>query len=167
MGWASWNSFAAKIDYSVIKQQVDAFVAAGLPAARAPATAPATSPSTTPGFDFVKVDWCGGDAEGLDAATTYRSISDAVAKAAATTGRPLTLSLCNWGKQNPWNWAPGQAPMRRTSTDIIRYGNSPSMTNLLSHFDQTHPISSTTRPRRPPTASRPAGGAAPARWWMR
>src|SRR5262245_26109521 len=33
MGWASWNSFAAKIDYSVIKKQVDAFVAAGLPAA--------------------------------------------------------------------------------------------------------------------------------------
>ena len=33
MGWASWNSFAAKIDYNVIKQQVDAFVAAGLPAA--------------------------------------------------------------------------------------------------------------------------------------
>ncbi len=33
MGWASWNSFAAKIDYTVIKQQVDAFVASGLPAA--------------------------------------------------------------------------------------------------------------------------------------
>src|SRR4051794_37034443 len=33
MGWASWNSFAAKIDYNVIKQQVDAFVASGLPAA--------------------------------------------------------------------------------------------------------------------------------------
>jgi hypothetical protein len=33
MGWASWNSFAAKIDYNVIKQQADAFVAAGLPAA--------------------------------------------------------------------------------------------------------------------------------------
>ncbi|MGW4511083.1 hypothetical protein ACWEO4_03610 [Streptomyces sp. NPDC004393] len=33
MGWASWNSFASKIDYSVIKQQADAFVAAGLPAA--------------------------------------------------------------------------------------------------------------------------------------
>ena len=97
------------------------------------------------GFDFVKVDWCGGDAEGLDAATTYQSISDAVAKAAATTGRPLTLSICNWGKQNPWNWAPGQAPMWRTSTDIIYYGNSPSMTNLLSNFDQTlHPTAQHT-----------------------
>ncbi|WP_169800353.1 hypothetical protein [Streptomyces torulosus] len=33
MGWASWNTFAAKIDYNVIKAQVDAFVAAGLPQA--------------------------------------------------------------------------------------------------------------------------------------
>ncbi|MFI6567349.1 RICIN domain-containing protein [Streptomyces sp. NPDC050534] len=218
MGWASWNSFAAKIDYSVIKQQVDAFVAAGLPAAGYkyinidegwwqgtrdsagnitvdtgewpggmsaiadyihskglkagiytdagkdgcgyyyPTGRPAAPGSGSEGhydqdmlqfskwgFDFVKVDWCGGDAEGLDAATTYGSISAAVAKASAATGRPLTLSVCNWGKQNPWNWAPGQAPMWRTSTDIIYYGNSPSMTNLLSNFDQTlHPLAQHT-----------------------
>ena len=218
MGWASWNSFAAKIDYNVIKQQVDAFVAAGLPAAGYkyinidegwwqgtrdsggnitvdtsewpggmsaiadyihskglkagiytdagkdgcgyyyPTGRPAAPGSGSEGhydqdmlqfskwgFDFVKVDWCGGDAEGLDAATTYQSISNAVAKATATTGRPLTLSICNWGKQNPWNWAPGQAPMWRTSTDIIYYGNSPSMTNLLSNFDQTlHPTAQHT-----------------------
>ncbi|GAA3833820.1 ricin-type beta-trefoil lectin domain protein [Streptomyces coacervatus] len=218
MGWASWNSFASKIDYNVIKQQVDAFVAAGLPAAGYkyinidegwwqgtrdsagnitvdtsewpggmsaiadyihskglkagiytdagkdgcgyyfPTGRPA-APNTGSeghydqdmlqfskwGFDFVKVDWCGGDAEGLDAATTYQSISDAVTKATATTGRPLTLSICNWGKQNPWNWAPGQAPMWRTSTDIIYYGNKPSMTNLLSNFDQTlHPTAQHT-----------------------
>src|SRR5262245_40893320 len=30
MGWASWNSFAAKIDYSVIKAQTDALVSAGM-----------------------------------------------------------------------------------------------------------------------------------------
>ena len=30
MGWASWNSFAAKIDYGVIKAQADALVSAGL-----------------------------------------------------------------------------------------------------------------------------------------
>lgn len=60
MGWASWNSFAAKIDYNVIKKQVDAFVAAACrrpgtrtststrAGGRAPATAPGTSPSTPP-----------------------------------------------------------------------------------------------------------------------
>jgi hypothetical protein len=218
MGWASWNSFAAKIDYKVIKQQTDAFVAAGLPAAGYkyvnidegwwqgtrdsagnitvdtsewpggmsaiadyihskglkagiytdagkngcgyyyPTGRPAAANTGSEGhyaqdmlqfskwgFDFVKVDWCGGDAEGLDARTTYQSISDAVAKATATTGRPLTLSICNWGRQNPWNWAPGQAPMWRTSTDIIYYGDKPSMANLLSNFDQTlHPTAQHT-----------------------
>ncbi|MFK4100700.1 RICIN domain-containing protein [Streptomyces sp. NPDC019531] len=209
MGWASWNSFAAKIDYDVIKAQVDAFVAAGLPAAGYkyinidegwwqgtrdssgnitvdtsewpggmsaiadyihskglkagiytdagkdgcgyyfPTGRPAAPGSGSEGhyaqdmlqfsqwgFDYVKVDWCGGDAEGLDAATTYKSISDAVNTAAATTGRPLTLSICNWGYQNPWNWAPGMGALWRTSTDIVYYGNTPSMTNMLSNFDQ-------------------------------
>ncbi|MEU3611906.1 ricin-type beta-trefoil lectin domain protein [Streptomyces sp. NPDC006872] len=218
MGWASWNSFAAKIDYNVIKQQVDAFVAAGLPAAGYnyinidegwwqgtrdsagnitidesewpggmsaiadyihskglkagiytdagkdgcgyyyPTGRPAAPGSGSEGhyeqdmlqfsqwgFDFVKVDWCGGDAEGLDAPTTYTAISAAVTKATATTGRPLTLSICNWGYQNTWNWAPGLAPMYRTSTDIIFYGNNPSMTNLLSNFDQgLHPTAQHT-----------------------
>ncbi|MFJ9899398.1 ricin-type beta-trefoil lectin domain protein [Streptomyces sp. NPDC091280] len=218
MGWASWNSFAAKIDYSVIKQQVDAFVAAGLPAAGYdyinidegwwqgtrdsagnitvdtsewpggmsaiadyihskglkagiytdagangcgyyyPTGRPAAANTGSEGhyaqdmlqfsqwgFDFVKVDWCGGDAEGLDAATTYKSISSAVATAAATTGRPLTLSICNWGYQNTWNWATGLAPMWRTSTDIYYYGGTASQTAVLSNFDQTlHPAAQHT-----------------------
>ena len=33
MGWASWNSFAAKINYNVIKAQADAMVSSGLKAA--------------------------------------------------------------------------------------------------------------------------------------
>jgi alpha galactosidase A-like protein len=33
MGWASWNSFASSFDASTIRAQVDAFVAAGMPAA--------------------------------------------------------------------------------------------------------------------------------------
>ncbi|WP_079173225.1 ricin-type beta-trefoil lectin domain protein [Streptomyces monashensis] len=218
MGWASWNSFAAKIDYNVIKQQVDAFVAAGLPAAGYryinidegwwqgtrdsagnitvdtgewpggmsaiadyihskglkagiytdagkngcgyyyPTGRPA-APNTGSeghydqdmlqfskwGFDVVKVDWCGGDAEGLDAKTAYTSISSAVTRATAATGRPLTLSACNWGKQNPWNWAPGLATMWRTSTDIVYYGNTPSQANMLSNFDQAqHPAAQHT-----------------------
>ncbi|MFI8243843.1 RICIN domain-containing protein [Streptomyces sp. NPDC085866] len=218
MGWASWNSFAAKIDHNVIEQQVDAFVSAGLPAAGYqyvnidegwwqgtrdsagnitvdtsewpggmsavadyihskglkagiytdagkngcgyyyPTGRPAAANTGSEGhydqdmlqfsewgFDFVKVDWCGGDAEGLDAATTYKAISSAVTKATAATGRPLTLSVCNWGKQNPWNWAPGLAPMWRTSTDIIYYGNAPSQTSMLSNFDQAlHPAAQHT-----------------------
>jgi hypothetical protein len=218
MGWSSWNSFAARINASVIRRQADALVAAGLPAAGYqyvnidegwwqgtrdaagnivvdtaewpggmsaiadyihskglkagiytdagrdgcgfyfPTGRPA-APGTGSeghyaqdmlqfsrwGFDMVKVDWCGGDAEGLDAAGAYRAISDAVRAATATTGRPLLLSICNWGRQNPWNWAPGLGAMWRTSGDIIFFGESPSMARVLANFDQgLHPTSQHT-----------------------
>src|SRR4051794_36546807 len=144
MGWASWNTFAAKINSQVIKEQTDALVTRGLKDAGYqyvnidegwwqgtrdsdgnitvdtaewpggmkaiadyihgkglkagiytdagkdgcgyyfPTGRPAAPGSGSEGhydqdmlqfsqwgFDFVKVDWCGGDAEGLDAKTTY------------------------------------------------------------------------------------------------
>jgi hypothetical protein len=218
MGWASWNSFASGINDNVIRAQVDAFVAAGLPAAGYryinidegwwqgsrdsagnitvntsqwpggmtaivdyihskglkagiytdagrdgcgfyfPTNAPA-APNTGSeghyqqdmtqfqrwGFDYVKVDWCGGDAEGLDPQTTYQAISDAVRAATAITGRPMVLSICEWGRINPWNWGAGMAPLWRTSTDIIFFGQSASLTSVLSNFDQgVHPVSQHT-----------------------
>jgi len=95
---------------------------------------------STWGFDFVKVDWCGGNAEGLNARTAYQSISDSIARATAQTGRPMVLSVCNWGNQSPWDWAPGMSTMWRTSQDIIYYGESPSMDRVLTNFDSAqHP----------------------------
>ncbi len=97
------------------------------------------------GFDFVKIDWCGGNAEGLDQETTYKAISAANDAAAAITGRKLVLSFCEWGTGNPWNWGAGTARMWRTSTDIIFWGNSPSTANMLANFDKTlHPSSQHT-----------------------
>ncbi len=65
--------------------------------------------------------------------------------AAAVTGRKLVLSLCEWGTGNPWNWGAGTAPMWRTSTDVIFWGNSPSTANMLAGFDKAlHPSSQHT-----------------------
>ena len=63
------------------------------------------------GFDFVKVDWCGGNDEGLNPQTAYQAISDSIKKATAQTGRPMVYSVCDWGNQSPWNWAPGMSTM--------------------------------------------------------
>ena len=75
------------------------------------------------GFDYVKVDWCGGDKEKLDPAVQYAEIARAIAKAEAATGRRLFFSLCEWGNNSPWTWAPnvGGAPadIWRTSGDIV------------------------------------------------
>ena len=104
------------------------------------------------GFDYVKVDWCGGDKEKLDPAVQYAEIARAIAKAEAATGRELYFSLCEWGNNSPWSWAPniGGAPadIWRTSGDIVapivphhaHSGHLASFTGVLSNFDQgIHP----------------------------
>ena len=75
------------------------------------------------GFDYVKVDWCGGAKEKLSGAVQYAQIARAIQKAEKTTGRKLYFSICEWGSQNPWFWAPGvgeiESSIWRTGGDII------------------------------------------------
>jgi hypothetical protein len=75
------------------------------------------------GFDYVKVDWCGGDKENLDPDVQYGEIARAITRAEQITGRQLYYSICNWGKQSPWSWGPGvggaSQSIWRTSGDIV------------------------------------------------
>jgi hypothetical protein len=71
------------------------------------------------GFDYVKVDWCGGVKENLDPAIQYAEIARAIARAEIITGHRLYYSICNWGKDSPWTWAPG---IGRVTADIWRTG---------------------------------------------
>ena len=104
------------------------------------------------GFDYVKVDWCGGDRENLDPAIQYAEIALAIARAEKITGHRLYFSLCEWGKQSPWTWAPhvGGAPadIWRTSGDIVdpivasgpHADRKASFDKMLGNFDQgIHP----------------------------
>jgi hypothetical protein len=104
------------------------------------------------GFDYVKVDWCGGDKENLDPAVQYSEIARAISRAESITGHRLYLSLCEWGKNSPWTWAPnvGGAPadVWRTSGDIVdpivasgkNAGRKASFDKMLANFDQgIHP----------------------------
>jgi hypothetical protein len=104
------------------------------------------------GFDYVKVDWCGGDKENLDPAVQYAEIARAIARAEKVTGHRLYFSLCEWGKQSPWTWAPhvGGAPVDiwRTSGDIVdpivasgpHADRKAGFEKMLANFDQgIHP----------------------------
>jgi hypothetical protein len=104
------------------------------------------------GFDYVKVDWCGGDKENLDPAVQYAEIAGAISRAEGITGHRLYFSLCEWGKNSPWTWAPGvggsPADIWRTSGDIVppivagheHADRKASFTKMLSNFDQgIHP----------------------------
>ncbi len=104
------------------------------------------------GFDYVKVDWCGGSRENLDPAVQYAAIAHAIERAERITGHSLFFSICNWGKESPWTWAPGiggvAGDIWRTSGDIVNpiVANGPhsnrkaSFPGVLSNFDQgIHP----------------------------
>jgi hypothetical protein len=104
------------------------------------------------GFDYVKVDWCGGYGEELDPAAQYLAVAHAIQRAEQITGHPLYFSICDWGKNSPWTWAPGiggvAADIWRTSGDIVApvVVNTPTSTRLasfskvLSNFDHgIHP----------------------------
>jgi alpha-galactosidase len=64
------------------------------------------------GVDFIKEDWCYTD--GLETLTQYKIMSDAI----RATGRPMLLSLCEWGISSPWEWGKGIGVMWRTTSDI-------------------------------------------------
>ena len=92
------------------------------------------------GFDYVKVDWCGGRDEKLNARSAYTQLSQAIDRATAQTGRPMVLSVCEWGANQPWSWAPAISSLWRTSDDIIFFGQAPSMNSVLTNFDSAlHP----------------------------
>ncbi|MGW3106351.1 ricin-type beta-trefoil lectin domain protein [Streptomyces sp. NPDC001100] len=97
------------------------------------------------GFDYVKIDWCGGRVEGLDQETTYKAIAAANQAATAVTGHKLVLSFCEWGSGLPWNWATGYGDLWRTSTDVILWGQTPTTAMMLTNFDRAlHPAAQHT-----------------------
>lgn len=62
--------------------------------------------------DFIKIDWC--HTAGLDARAAYATWSEAI----QSTGRPMVLSICEWGRNRPWEWAGSVGHLWRTSHDI-------------------------------------------------
>ena len=76
------------------------------------------------GVDYVKIDWCNSD--GLDAPTQYAKLRDAITK----SGRAIVFSICEWGQNRPWQWAPAAGHLWRTTGDI-----SDSWDSMLSNFD--------------------------------
>jgi alpha-galactosidase len=65
------------------------------------------------GVDYLKYDWCNTTTQ--DARASYALIRNALDE----TGRPIVLSICEWGKAKPWLW--GQevgGNLWRTTGDI-------------------------------------------------
>jgi len=64
------------------------------------------------GYDFLKVDWCGGQKQKLDEQTEYTKIINAV----KAINKDIVFNVCRW--QFPGEWAIKQADSWRISGDI-------------------------------------------------
>jgi len=64
------------------------------------------------GIDYLKYDWC--NSEGLAARGAYVTMREALRAA----GRPIVFSICEWGENRPWEWAPEIGHLWRTTGDI-------------------------------------------------
>jgi alpha-galactosidase len=69
------------------------------------------------GIDYLKYDWCNtgeGDAQ-RNPIEAYTTMRDALHAA----GRPIVFSICEWGENDPWDWAAELGHLWRTTGDII------------------------------------------------
>jgi alpha-galactosidase len=65
------------------------------------------------GVDYLKYDWCNTTTE--DAKASYANIRAAL----DASGRPIVLSICEWGTAKPWLWGKeGGGNLWRTTGDI-------------------------------------------------
>ncbi len=65
------------------------------------------------GVDYLKYDWCNtGDRHAKEAYTTMRD-------ALYAAKRPVVLSICEWGDNEPWTWAQDIGHLWRTTGDIF------------------------------------------------
>jgi len=65
------------------------------------------------GVDYLKYDWCNTSTQ--DAQAAYALIRNAL----NSTGRPIVLSICEWGTAKPWLWAKAVGGnLWRTTGDI-------------------------------------------------
>ena len=68
------------------------------------------------GFDFIKVDWCGGQKLDLDEEIQYTKIANIIEEIRERTQRYIVFNICRW--QFPGEWATKIADSWRTGADI-------------------------------------------------
>lgn len=64
------------------------------------------------GIDYLKYDWC--ETDEMKAEECYKTMSAAIRAA----GRPMILSICEWGTYEPWLWGSNYGHLWRISGDI-------------------------------------------------
>ena len=91
------------------------------------------------GFDFIKVDWCGGQKLGLDEEQQYTKIAKIIDEIRKRTGRCIVFNICRW--QFPGEWATKIADSWRTGADI-----RPTFESVVYQLDNIRSLARYTSP---------------------
>jgi len=88
------------------------------------------------GVDYLKYDWC--TTYTRDGQEAYTTMSDAI----RATGRPIILSICDWGTNKPWIWGKTVGDMWRTTGDIYDHwsGTRTYERGMLNIVDLNEPL---------------------------
>ncbi len=81
------------------------------------------------GYDFIKVDWCGGAGLGLDRQKRYTEISKVIKQIELATGKDKVFNVCCW--EFPGEWVTDIADSWRTGADITN-----TFESVLYEIDQ-------------------------------
>lgn len=73
------------------------------------------------GFDFIKIDWCGGGHAKLDDSEQYNKILDAIDDVERRMGKQKIVNICRWAYSGPWQF---RADSWRSGPDISSRGDS-------------------------------------------
>jgi alpha-galactosidase len=84
------------------------------------------------GVDYVKVDWCNTNGMGP------RALYAKWALALHAARRPIVLSICEWGRSRPWEWAGTIGHLWRTCWDIQPEWSS--IVTILERQAELHPF---------------------------
>lgn len=85
------------------------------------------------GFDYIKVDWCGGIFVGLDDKEQYTKIKRIIDDISERTDKNIIYNVCRW--QFPGKWVAEIADSWRTSADI-----QPNFESVLRQIDAVKPL---------------------------
>jgi alpha-galactosidase len=91
------------------------------------------------GVDYLKYDNCNNN--GSSTTQQYIDRYTAMRNALTATGRPIVFSICEWGVNSPWSWAPNVGHLWRSTGDI-----SPTYASMLSIFKTNVALSSYAGP---------------------
>jgi len=81
------------------------------------------------GFDFIKIDWCGGDRLGLSEQTQYTKIGGIIEDIRQESGKYKVFNVCRW--EFPGEWVVGVADSWRVGGDIRA-----NFTSVMYQVDQ-------------------------------